>query len=51
MKKQKNKLALVHPGEVLREEFMIPLGLSAPIVAKGLAVAPITVRTLPLWLF
>lgn len=26
----------VHPGEVLREEFMVPLGLSANALAKAL---------------
>lgn len=26
----------VHPGEILREEFMVPLGLSAGAVAKAL---------------
>ena len=30
----------VHPGEILREEFMIPLGLSANFLARGLAVTP-----------
>jgi addiction module HigA family antidote len=40
------RLAPVHPGDVLREEFMIPLGLSAYAVAKALAVAPITVSLL-----
>ncbi|MGX7708444.1 HigA family addiction module antitoxin [Methylobacterium sp. Gmos1] len=29
-------LPLVHPGEILREEFMAPLGLSAGTVAKAL---------------
>jgi antitoxin HigA-1 len=28
------KLAPMHPGEVLREEFLIPLGLSAGALAK-----------------
>ncbi|SFV16139.1 addiction module antidote protein, HigA family [Methylobacterium sp. 174MFSha1.1] len=26
----------VHPGEILREEFMAPLGLSAGVIAKAL---------------
>lgn len=30
-----NKLAPLHPGEVLREEFMIPLALTAGRVAKA----------------
>jgi antitoxin HigA-1 len=29
------KLAPMHPGEVLREEFLIPLGLSAGALAKA----------------
>lgn len=29
------KLAPMHPGEVLREEFLIPLGLSAGKLAKA----------------
>ena len=44
MKTAKDKLPPVHPGEVLREEFMKPLGLSAVAVAKGLGVSPATVH-------
>jgi len=33
------KLKPVHPGEILREEFMIPLGLSMNRVAMDLRVA------------
>ena len=29
-----------HPGEILREEFMVPLGLSANAVARALHVPP-----------
>jgi addiction module HigA family antidote len=25
----------IHPGEILREEFMVPLGLSAPLMAAS----------------
>ena len=32
------KLSPLHPGEVLREEFMIPLGLSAGKIAKACGV-------------
>lgn len=32
------KLAPVHPGEVLREEFIKPMGLSAGKVAKAIGV-------------
>ena len=41
-----NLLPIPHPGDVLREDFMKPLGLSACAVAKGLGVAPITVSLL-----
>lgn len=34
------KLPPVHPGEVLLEEFLIPLGLSQYRLAKGIAVPP-----------
>jgi addiction module HigA family antidote len=46
MSKRKNKLPPVHPGEVLREEFMKPLELSALAVANGLGVAPTAVNLL-----
>jgi plasmid maintenance system antidote protein VapI len=29
------KLAPVHPGEILREEFMLPLGLTSNAVARA----------------
>jgi antitoxin HigA-1 len=29
-----------HPGEVLREEYLVPLGLSARALAKALVVPP-----------
>ena len=32
------KLKLAHPGKILREEFMEPLGLSAYALAKALGV-------------
>jgi antitoxin HigA-1 len=32
------KLKLTHPGKILREEFMEPVGLSAYAVAKALGV-------------
>jgi addiction module HigA family antidote len=37
-KSPKNKLRPVHPGEVLREEFLAPLGLSVNALAKALRV-------------
>lgn len=33
-----SKLAPVHPGEVLREEFLRPLGISAGAVARAVGV-------------
>jgi len=32
------KLAPMHPGEVLREEFLLPLGLSPGALAKACGV-------------
>lgn len=34
----KNGMRAIHPGEVLREEFMKPLGLSANALANALGV-------------
>ena len=36
MSKRKDRLDPVHPGDVLREDFMKPLGLSAYAVAKAI---------------
>ncbi len=36
----KRKLPAIHPGEILREEFMLPLGLSSNALAKALGVTP-----------
>jgi addiction module HigA family antidote len=33
-----NKLPAVHPGEILREEFLVPLGMSAGALARALHV-------------
>ena len=35
----KNGMRPVHPGEILREEFLAPLGMSANALAKALNVA------------
>lgn len=43
MRKNKDRLAPVHPGDVLREDFMKPLGLSAYAVAKAISATPIAV--------
>jgi len=37
---RKNKLAPIHPGEILREEFMKPRGLSQNALARALNVPP-----------
>lgn len=34
----KNGMRPVHPGEILREEYLIPLGLSANALARDLSV-------------
>jgi antitoxin HigA-1 len=40
MAARKLKLAPVHPGEVLREDFMAPLGLSINALARALRTPP-----------
>ena len=40
MAEKKIKLAPVHPGEILREDFMAPLGLSINALARTLHVPP-----------
>lgn len=40
MRKNKERLAPVHPGEVLFEEFLQPMGLSQNHLARQLKVAP-----------
>jgi len=37
---KKNKLAPIHPGEILREEFMKPRNLSQNALARALNVPP-----------
>jgi addiction module HigA family antidote len=36
----KNGMHPIHPGEILREEYMVPLGLSATALARALGVTP-----------
>ncbi|MCX8086150.1 MAG: HigA family addiction module antitoxin [Rhodocyclaceae bacterium] len=38
MKKPVDRLRPVHPGEVLREDYLIPLGLSVNALAQALGV-------------
>jgi addiction module HigA family antidote len=40
MRQQRALLEPIPPGEILREEFMRPLGLSINALARALAVAP-----------
>src|SRR5690242_4648643 len=37
-KKNAKKLPPLHPGEILREEFLVPLGLSPGALAKAMGV-------------
>jgi antitoxin HigA-1 len=43
MNKRKNRLDPVHPGDVLLEDFMKPMGLSAYAVAKAIGATPIAI--------
>ncbi|MDL2355882.1 MAG: HigA family addiction module antitoxin [Pseudomonadota bacterium] len=36
----KNGMRPIHPGEILREEFLLPLGMSAHALSKALRVPP-----------
>jgi addiction module HigA family antidote len=36
----KYKMRPIHPGEILREEYLAPLGMSANSLAKALSVTP-----------
>jgi addiction module HigA family antidote len=36
----KNGMRPIHPGEILREEYMVPMGLSANALAHDLGVTP-----------
>jgi len=43
MSKRNERLNPVHPGDVLREDFMKPMKLSAYAVAKALGTTPIAI--------
>src|SRR6266487_48906 len=43
MSKRKDRLDPVHPGDILREDFMKPLGLSAYALAKVIGSPPMTI--------
>jgi antitoxin HigA-1 len=34
----KNRMRPVHPGEILREDYLVPLGMNASALAKALSV-------------
>jgi len=40
VKRMANKLPPIHPGEILREEFMLPRGLSQNALGRTLNVPP-----------
>jgi antitoxin HigA-1 len=35
-----NKMRPIHPGEILREEYLVPLGMSVNSLAKALNITP-----------
>ena len=43
MSKHKDRLDSVHPGDVIREDFMKPLNLTAYAVAKAIGATPIAI--------
>jgi antitoxin HigA-1 len=36
----KNQMRPIHPGEILREEYMVPLSISSNALAKAIQVTP-----------
>ena len=38
MRKKRREISPVHPGEILREDYLVPLGMSANALAKALNV-------------
>ncbi len=44
----KNGMRPIHPGEILREEYLKPLGISAHALAKALKVPPSRIRDIVL---
>lgn len=45
-KRAKQKLRSIHPGEVLREEFLIPLGISQYRLAKEIGVTEVRISAI-----
>jgi addiction module HigA family antidote len=44
MPKTKKKIKPIHPGEILREEFLIPMGISQYRLAKDIDVHPMRIN-------
>lgn len=44
----KNGMRPIHPGEILREDYLKPLGMSANALAKALHVTPARVNDIAL---
>jgi addiction module HigA family antidote len=44
----KNGMRPVHPGEILREEYLVPLGMTANALAKALSLTPSRVNDIVL---
>jgi addiction module HigA family antidote len=42
----KEKMAPVHPGEILKEDFMVPMGISQYLLAKSIGVDPRRINAL-----
>lgn len=42
----KNGMPPVHPGEILREEYLIPLNMSTTALAKALGVSPARINAI-----
>lgn len=48
MAKIKNGMRPVHPGEILREDYLVPLGMSAHALSKALHVPPARINDIVL---
>ena len=40
------EIIIVHPGEILREDFLVPLNLSKEELAESIKIAPATINSL-----
>lgn len=48
MTKFKNAMRPVHPGEILREDYLVPLGMSPHALSKALHVLPARINDIVL---